>query len=346
MQNRSEHYFEDDDRNRLLEAIEQQAKSLSMARGSDQHRLSDWLNAAEEVMPEVKKPAVKQMSLASNTETQSNTTQIIGLILTGTLLLSIAIGGALVYMQLTQQINTLEKEAKLALARIGDLEKAQQESDKKLTNLNSVKHNDIGSDNNDSDKAYHSPSSVDSNTSTQQLESLLDSRFKQLIDAIDNRLQSNKSTPQNINYNNIAQPSGATIPTTNNPTISAPAISIPTQPQIAEVKLMPSSSDMNTSTDPQSAWLQSLPSDHLVLQLGSSTKANDLSQQGTKIRKNPEMAHVISVKANGSTRYILVYGGFATREEAKQSADEIKSALGITPWVRRAADVRLLLDKR
>lgn len=54
MQRKDEHFFEDDDRSRLLEAIEQQAKSLSMARGSEQHRLSDWLNAAEEVMPEVK----------------------------------------------------------------------------------------------------------------------------------------------------------------------------------------------------------------------------------------------------------------------------------------------------
>ena len=91
---KEEHFFKNDERNRLLEAIEQQAKSLSMARGSDQQRLSDWLNAAEEVMPEeVKKPAVKPMSL-NNTDSKSNTAQIMGFLAVGTLLL--AMGGVVV----------------------------------------------------------------------------------------------------------------------------------------------------------------------------------------------------------------------------------------------------------
>jgi DamX protein len=343
MQTRDEHFFEDDDRSRLLEAIEQQAKSLSMARGSEQHRLSDWLNAAEEVMPEIKKPAVKQMSLASNAETKSNTAQIMGLLVAGTLLLSMAGGGGFAYMQLTQQINLLEKEVKSAHVRLGDLEKALQESEQKIALLTKVSTNDgVLNGGQEENKAT---ADNNSKSSLQQLETLLDTRFKQLIDALDNRSQSNKTAINNTQPA-IVQSTIPATPTINTPAIATPSINTPAVPQIVEVKLASATTDGNATGDAHQDWLKALPTEYLVLQLGSSTKATDLSQQGAKIRKNPEMAHVISVKANGSTRYILVYGGFATREEAKQSADDIKNELGITPWVRRAGDVRQLLDKR
>jgi DamX protein len=343
MQTRDEHFFEDDDRSRLLEAIEQQAKSLSMARGSEQHRLSDWLNAAEEVMPEIKKPAVKQMSLASNAEAKSNTAQIMSLLVAGTLLLSMAGGGGFAYMQLTQQINLLEKEAKSAHFRLSDLEKALQESEQKIALLTKVSANEgVLNSGQEENKATADNSSK---SSMQQLETLLDTRFKQLIDALDNRSQSNKTAINNTQPAMVQSTIPAT-PTINTPAIATPSINTPAVPQIVEVKLASATTDGNATGDAHQDWLKALPTEYLVLQLGSSTKATDLSQQGAKIRKNPEMAHVISVKANGSTRYILVYGGFATREEAKQSADDIKNELGITPWVRRAGDVRQLLDKR
>ncbi len=354
MQTRDEHFFEDDDRNRLLEAIEQQAKSLSKARGSEQHRLSDWLNAAEEVMPEVKKPVVKQMSLSNSNESKSNAAQIMIFLLAGTLMLSMAGGGGFAYMQLTQQIGLLEKEVKSMVARTGDLEKALQESEQKIALLTTKSSNNDGAavivqEENKTNADNSSKSSM------QQLETLLDTRFKQLIDALDNRSQNNKAVMTSTQAV-IVPPTNAPIPTVNNPTIAPPSVtipaeppsvSIPAEPQIVEVKLSPSTTTENTPTgDMHQEWLKSLPSESLVLQLGSSTKANDLSQLSAKIRKNPDMAHVISIKANGSTRYILVYGGFATSEEAKQSADDIKNEFGITPWVRRVSDVRQLLDKR
>jgi DamX protein len=341
MQRKDEHFFEDDDRSRLLEAIEQQAKSLSMARGSEQHRLSDWLNAAEEVMPEVKKPAVKPMSLSNSNESKSNTAQIMGFLLAGTLVLSMAGGGGFAYMQLTQQISLLEKEAKSMGARVGDLEKALQESEQKIALLTTKSSSNDGTTivTQEENKTTTDNSSK---SSLQQLETLLDTRFKQMIDALDNRLQGNKTAMNNAQQSVVTQSASPAVPNINNPAIAPPSVSIPAVPQIVEVKL-PSSTDSNATGDMHQEWLKSLPSEHFVLQLGSSTKASDLSQQGAKIRKNPEMAHVISVKANGSTRYILVYGDFATREEAKQSADDIKNEIGITPWVRRAGDVRQLL---
>lgn len=346
MQRKDEHFFEDDDRSRLLEAIEQQAKSLSMARGSEQHRLSDWLNAAEEVMPEVKKPVVKQMSLANTSETKSNTAQIMGFLLAGTLMLSMAGGGGFAYMQLTQQINTLEKDGKALSTRIADLEKALQDSEQKIALLSTKQGTGEALVNTTSEDNKQLNDGTAGKSSMQQLESLLDTRFKQLIDALDNRSQNNKAVMTST-QSVIVPPPNTSTPSVNNPTIAPPSVSIPAVPQIVEVKLSPSTTTENNPTgDVHQEWLKSLPSESLVLQLGSSTKASDLSQQGAKIRKNPEMAHVISVKANASTRYILVYGGFATREEAKQSADDIKNELGVTPWVRRAGDVRQLLDKR
>jgi septal ring-binding cell division protein DamX len=340
MQKRDEHFFEDDDRNRLLEAIEQQAKSLSMARGSNQHRLSDWLNAAEEVMPEVKKPAVKQMSLANNPESKSNTAQIIWFLLAGTLMLTLAGAGGFSYFQLTQQIDNLEKNSKAMIERIAELEKAVQESDQKITRLQAA----------DMSNGFQTEETKTEQTtnksSIQQLESLLDARFKQLIDALDNRTQ-HKAAMSSITTQPAVQPMNVSVPTINPvPAASIANVSTPVAPQINEIKIAQSSSDNTQISDVQHEWLQSLPADALVLQLGSNPKADGLAAIGAKIKKNTNMTHVISVKANGSTRYILVYGAFTTRDEARQAADDVKADIGVTAWIRRAADVKLLLEKR
>ena len=360
---KEEHFFKNDERNRLLEAIEQQAKSLSMARGSDQQRLSDWLNAAEEVMPEeVKKPAVKPMSL-NNTDSKSNPAQIMGFLAVGTLLLAMVGGGSFAYMHLVQQVDALEKETKTITVHVGELEQALQESNKKIEKLEAVSiEGESLASNRDTPKQSESNS-----THKSSLESILDDRFKQLIDALDSRVQnkepvsnttqaltmaptSNASThlptphlpTPAVVAAPIAAPIAATTPTVITPTVTTPAV-----PQIVEVKLTSSTSNTDSSSvNVEHEWLHSLASENLILQLGSNPKPEGLIAMAAKIHKNPEMAHVISVNANGSTRYILVYGAFATREEAKQASDEVKNDLAISPWLRRVVDVRALVDKR
>ena len=351
---KEEHFFKNDERNRLLEAIEQQAKSLSMARGSDQQRLSDWLNAAEEVMPEeVKKPAVKPMSL-NNTDSKSNTAQIMGFLAVGTLLLAMGGGGSFAYMHLVQQVDAIEKETKTITAHVGELEQALQESNKKIEKLEAVSiEGESLASNRDTPKQGESNS-----THKSSLESILDDRFKQLIDALDSRMQNKEpvsNTTQALTMaptSNtsthlttpavVAAPIAATTPTVITPTVATPAV-----PQIVEVKLTSSTSNTDSSSvNVEHEWLHSLASENLILQLGSNPKPEGLIAMAAKIRKNPEMAHVISVNANGSTRYILVYGAFATREEAKQASDEVKNDLAISPWLRRVVDVRALVDKR
>jgi septal ring-binding cell division protein DamX len=339
MQNRNEHFFEDDDRNRLLEAIEEQAKSLSMARGANQHRLSDWLNAAEEVMPEVKKPAVKSMSLTNSTESKSNTSQIVMFLAVGTLLLAMAGGGTVAYLQLMQQVTALEKNAKSMNTRVDDLEKALQEANQKITTLNAL---DNASGNTEA-ASTGQPATNENKSEAHQLESILDERFKQLIDVLDNRMQNKGAANTHTPVMSVTQPTN-----TNAPTINTPNVAMPSVPQIVEMAPNTTSmpGDANKGGDENQAWLTNLPSDYLLLQLGSNLQAEGLTAMGAKIHNKPELSHVIPVNANGKIRYILVYGGFATREEAKQAADEVKSDLGVSPWIRRAADVRALLHKK
>jgi septal ring-binding cell division protein DamX len=64
-----------------------------------------------------------------------------------------------------------------------------------------------------------------------------------------------------------------------------------------------------------------------------------------KIRQQPELARVLPVTANGSTRYVLTYGGFTSRDEARKASDRLKLELGVSPWIRKASDVQQLAEK-
>ena len=343
----SEHFIEDEERNRLLEAIEQQAKSLSMARGNDQHRLSDWLNAAEEVMPEIKKPTVKPMSMTQASDNKpSGINSAVGYLVMGALTLSLATGGTFAYMQIQEQIGLLQKENKKLSTQLADLEKQLTEQlEKKAANTAETQKTATAPE----ATTHQEPTSTTASQQevlaqklseqTQQLQTLLDTRMKQMLEVME------------------AQKSGTIKPiTTATPTISTnnlqqPAMPSVQQPQAPAIVEMSTASNTVTTgnqggfSDPQQAWLAGLANDSLVLQLGSNIKAEGLSAMISKIRHNPDMGHVIAVKANGSTRYILVYGAFTSREEAKQASDALRNDLGVSPWVRRAADVKALLSK-
>lgn len=339
MQVRDEHFFEDDDRHRILEAIEEQAKNLSMARGSDQHRLSDWLNAAEEVMPEMRKPTVKPMSMASAPEARRSSGQIIGILLVGTLVIALAGGGAFAYTQLLAQVTQLEKEAKAMSAHVTTLETTIAEL-KQAAAAQTVASKQGENAGTAGAATENNSVSATETEQTQQLENMLDARFKALLEHIDNKTAGAKVA--NIQPLPVAQTQAPTIATT-----AQPVVPMPTAPQAVEMQ--PSTSMpavANEASGGENAWLFALPAEALVLQLGSNIKADGLENMGKKIRHHPEMAHVLAVKANGSTRYVLAYGGFSTREEAKQAADRVKQDLGVSPWIRRVSDVKALLAKQ
>lgn len=338
MQTKDEHFFEDDDRHRILEAIEEQAKHMSMARGADQHRLSDWLNAAEEVMPEVKKPTVKSMSAAAG-EGRSNSSTLMGVLLGGTLLLTLAGVGGFGFYQLQQQVQSVGAENEALKEKLATLEsnlKEVAELAEKASKAEVVPAETTAMPN----TPVNTTSSNSTVTASSSVESLLDARFKQLIELLDQRMRVQAPVP-------IAAISPLSTPAnTAALPLQAPTVTEPTAPVIAEMTLGTTSTSVtNTPSGHPNQWLFDLPKDALVIQLGSSVKADAFTEMMKKIRQQPELARVLPVSANGSTRYVLTYGGFTSREEARKASDRLKQELGVSPWIRKAVDVQQLAEK-
>jgi len=342
LQVKDEHFFEDDDRHRILEAIEEQAKNMSMARGANQHRLSDWLNAAEEVMPEMRKPNVKSMSAAS-AEGRSNSSNLMGVLLGGTFLLTLSGVGGFGFYQLNQQIQTLTLANEALKAQVAEVETQVNEVsdlvEKYKANVQAAVIEKVAP----VESVANAPLAA-SETGANAVETLLDARFKQLIDLLDQRMKMPVPAPmQSIQpIAPLAAPSSlAAAP------LQVPSITQPTAPVVAEVK--PASSTQRVGNSDQEAhpnqWLFNLPSDALVIQLGSSVKADAFAEMMKKIRQQPELARVLAVTANGSTRYVLTYGGFTSRDEARKASDRLKQELGVSPWIRKASDVKQLAQK-
>lgn len=342
MQAKDEHFFEDDDRHRILEAIEEQAKNMSMARGANQHRLSDWLNAAEEVMPEVKKPTVKPMSMAAG-EGRSSSSTMMSVLLGGTLLLTLAGVGGFGFYQLNQQVQSVSGENAALKEKLAELEtnlKELAEVAEKVSNKSEVTSSESAAP----AVAVNSVSDVATTQATNppvsSVESLLDARFKQLIELLDQRMRVQSPVP--------VQPISplTTSSATANLPLQAPTVTEPTTPVIAEMAVGSSNNSATMTKDSHpNQWLFDLPKDALVIQLGSSVKADAFTEMMKKIRQQPELARVLPVTANDSTRYVLTYGGFTSRDEARKASDRLKLELGVSPWIRKASDVQQLADK-
>ena len=337
MQAKDEHFFEDDDRHRILEAIEEQAKNMSMARGANQHRLSDWLNAAEEVMPEVKKPTVKPMSMTTG-EGRSTASTLMTVLVTGTLLLTLAGAAGFGFYQLNQQVQSVSAENAALKDKLASLETSLKEV-AELAQKTSVKAEPITDANGAVrvDAAVVPPTSVVAQNS---VENLLDARFKQLIELLDQRMRVQAPAPlQPVPPINAG-------PTTANQPLQAPIVVEPTAPVIAPMTLGSTTTSLNSDKETHpNQWLFDLPKDALVIQLGSSVKADAFGEMLKKIRQQPELARVLPVTANGSTRYVLTYGGFTSRDEARKASDRLKQELGVSPWIRKAVDVQQLAEK-
>ena len=342
MQVRDEHFFEDDDRHRILEAIEEQAKNMSMARGANQHRLSDWLNAAEEVMPEVKKPTVKPMSMAAG-EGRSSSSTMMSVLLGGTLLLTLAGVGGFGFYQLNQQVQSVSLENAALKEKLAELEtnlKELAEVAEKVSNKSEVTLSESAAP----AVAVNSVSDVATTQATNppasSVESLLDARFKQLIELLDQRMRVQSPVPVQPISPLTTSSAMANLP------LQAPTVTEPTAPVIAEMAVGSSNNSATMTKDSHpNQWLFDLPKDALVIQLGSSVKADAFSEMMKKIRQQPELARVLPVTANGSTRYVLTYGGFTSRDEARKASDRLKLELGVSPWIRKASDVQQLAEK-
>ncbi len=342
MQAKDEHFFEDDDRHRILEAIEEQAKNMSMARGANQHRLSDWLNAAEEVMPEVKKPTVKPMSMTAG-EGRSSSSTMVSVLLGGTLLLTLAGVGGFGFYQLNQQVQSVSGENAALKEKLAELEtnlKELAEVAEKVSNKSEVTSSESAAPAVAVDSVSDVATKQATNPPVSSVESLLDARFKQLIELLDQRMRVQSPVPVQPISPLTTSSAMANLP------LQAPTVTEPIAPVIAEMAVGSSNNSATVTKDSHpNQWLFDLPKDALVIQLGSSVKADAFSEMMKKIRQQPEMARVLPVTANGSTRYVLTYGGFTSRDEARKASDRLKLELGVSPWIRKASDVQQLAEK-
>lgn len=344
--------FEDEERNRLLEAIEEQARSLSMARGAEEHRLSDWLNAAEEVMPEVKKPAMKPMSAAMSSASPSrNLGSLLGMMLAGSMAIALAAGGGFAYVKLTEQVTALQQENQALTERLAQLEQATAQMDATATSQAPAMSAGAAREMDLPPGSGVSAEYLDARLKeqTQLLQAALDSRFQQMLSQLEGRsvAASQAAVPAAVTVPVMTIPapaaSAAAAPSAPAaPQTSAPTLSVPSAPEpVVEVKVVGDGARAQHSGE---GWLTAQPEGNFILQLASSPYADGLETMARKIKTSPDDAHVVPVSANGGTRYILVYGSFADRNDARKAADSVRLDLGTTPWVRRIGDVQKLVE--
>ncbi len=370
MRQRDGHYVDDDERDKILEAIEQQARSISQARGtSEGQRLSDWLSAAEDVMPEVKKPAVKPMSLSRSSSTESargmSASALMGVVAAGTVVVGMAVGGTLAYLQVMEKMSDLEDTSQYLADRVSSFEsvikEVQQSSGEKVMGISDEGEVQAVSAPNHAVSAEFIDARLQAQTSLIAKE--MEDRFQALMDRLDHKLASIRAEQMDklkeINSAPVPvvalahppvveAPLAMTAPVSSATTPSPIApIAMPSAPTVPEPSVKtPENAEASADqpVDPN-AWLMGLNSDIFVLQLGSSPKMEGLNPTIKKMH-DPDAARLLSVKANGTQRFILVTGPFETREEAKKAADQARIELGITAWMRKVSDVRALLERQ
>lgn len=368
MQGNREQFFEDDDRHRILEAIEEQAKNIAMSRGgAGHHRLSDWLNAAEEVMPDMKKPTVKSMSTGYGVqEPKTNTSSILGMLFGGTVLLTLAGLGSFALYTVYQDVEAVKAEQMELRTQLTELAEQNNQLTEQLeaqlaTSQTNPTEQGVG--------VVHEP--VDEGQPAQpvveksEVETMLDARFKQLVELLDQRAGAASTTMQAVDltaqppssHQNVqVQPVPVVPEAIRHESVEVPRIAIDAQAADAQVDApasptagqepdVPTVGEEATKLDHPNYWLFGLSENSLLLQLGSSVKAEGFDDVIKKIRQQPELAHVLTVNANGSKRYVLAYGPFTSKEAAKQASDRVKQEIGITPWVRKVGDVQKLAEK-
>lgn len=282
------------------------------------------------------------MSMAAG-EGRSSSSTMMSVLLGGTLLLTLAGVGGFGFYQLNQQVQSVSGENAALKEKLAELEtnlKELAEVAEKVSNKSEVTSSESAAP----AVAVNSVSDVATTQATNppvsSVESLLDARFKQLIELLDQRMRVQSPVPVQPISPLTTSSAMANLP------LQAPTVTEPIAPVIAEMAVGSSNNSATVTKDSHpNQWLFDLPKDALVIQLGSSVKADAFSEMMKKIRQQPELARVLPVTANGSTRYVLTYGGFTSRDEARKASDRLKLELGVSPWIRKASDVQQLAEK-
>lgn len=356
------------ERAKLLEAIEAQADQISTGRKGNEakpHRLNDWLNAAEQVLPErepspvlssprsrsskgASKPVAQSSPPRQPMNTASNKASFFGVIIMLSLLVTILGVLYIVYNSLQNDLNqirfahneTLESVDRLqedlaTLVRTveegGDSEAFAEITariDRFEQELNGLKH---------LQQSRESGPAVTQNTLqnvTQRLESEMNSRIQSLVTQMNQAGLSvdKNSLTESIHFDDtpkIAEPTPPSPPVLEQRVVRL--VEPKTTPEVKEVKVaeQPLPADV--------AWIQRQNAEAFTLQLASMPTEEAIAQ--IKNQHNLSDARIVPQHRDGRLNYVLISGAFAERSQANQASEQIKNATGISPWIRRIRDV-------
>lgn len=167
-----------------------------------------------------------------------------------------------------------------------------------------------------------------------QLEQQILQRLQQSSDALNLREAA-------VGRVDVVEPS-TSIPTITPPTSpSAPlepqVSSLDNQPDVVVVEEVITNPVYSARISNDMAWLEQQTGQHFVIQLAAMAQAERLEQL---IRQhNLAQAKILPQVRNGQTRYILILGSYAQRQQAAEQANLIREQTGITPWIRRINDI-------
>ncbi len=168
---------------------------------------------------------------------------------------------------------------------------------------------------------------------TESLEKRIDQKFETILNILANRSpQIQEENAQTVDSISAVTPKNTTLPVIQQPLVQlVKPVESPNLPQVSP----PTAPVKQYSSDVK--WLLNEPKVHYTLQLASMPDASSLQKI---IRKHQlKEARVLPQTRKGSTHYVLVTGSFSDRNQAHALAKQIKSELGIAPWVRKIKDL-------
>lgn len=396
------------ERAKILEEIESKAKNLSnsdAAESAQPTSLNDWLNAAEEIMPDKannnrKKTTASYTDKALHSSRSNNRMSFFGVVVLLSLLLTIlgvlyiayntihkelqavmavkddnieqmkllqadmkslqqavAAGGkSELFISLEDKVSSLEAEVKSLKEQLAKQPIAS--ADTETGNLDSEMTDDVTSKtSSSSDNTVITEAILDEKLKnyTQKLEAKIDSKLEKILQFLTNgestfdgeKPVSSANEKQSLEQNSsseaikeVKDTEEMAIETPEVKDASTPVVSTPLVKLVEEVKTpaipeAPTAPIANATEDVK--WLLAQPKPHYVLQLASMPDVNSLK----KIIRSKSLTdtRILPQTRNDLTNYILVTGSFASRDDADRLAKKIKSETGISPWIRKAADL-------
>jgi len=350
----------EEQRAKILEEIESKAGKISPqnSKGSETPSLNDWLNAAEQVMPEPTTKKVQETVPKTNYSNKlmsdskpNNKLSFFGVIIMLSLLLTVL---GLLYIAYSSFQKEQEKVVESQNQSLEQLKSLQEEVEQlKITNANLKNATLPEGLNSKSNTEEPSSNSTVVEPATVVTEDVLDEKLqnytKTLESKIDHKLelilkQLNQTKPvnevlpglvnsdstikQQVDQSPKAQDSDTiTVPTVKEPVLEMNGdIKGPTSPQ---APIIATSADVN--------WLIAQPKNNFVLQLASVP--NQKSADKLIENKGLKDAKVLPQTRNKETNYIVVTGSLEKRSEANKLAQDIKANYRITPWIRNIGDL-------